>query len=74
MGYLIVFFAVGSIAIELTGLGLRNETLVLLGVVLFIVYLTLCVLDAYIAASRGVKGNHVFNWVVSSRYEKKLKK
>lgn len=74
MGYLIAFLAVGSIASGLIGLGLGNAALTLLGIVMFIVCLTLCVLDTYIAASRGVKGNHAFNWVVSSRYAKKLKK
>jgi len=73
MRYVIGFLTVGCMVVALVGLALRNEVLLGLSLLMFLVCLAVCGLDTYIAVSRGVKGNQTFNWAVLSRFARKLK-
>lgn len=67
MGYLISFMGLGCLAIGIVGYALRNGLLEVTSIVMLLVCIALCILDAFVAVNRGAKKKQVFNWVASSR-------
>jgi amino acid transporter len=67
MGYLIGLLGLGSIVLGLLGVGFGNRALVIIGTVMLLACLILCVLDVFMASSKGAKGNPPFNWVIPFR-------
>lgn len=65
MGYLIGFMGLGCLALGIFGFALRNGALEVASIVMLLVCITLCVLDALVAVNGGAGKEQVFNWLAA---------
>ncbi len=66
MGYLIGCMGMGSLTVGIYGFAFRNGALEVISMVMLLICITLCVLDALVAVNGGAGKDQVFNWLASS--------
>ncbi len=67
MSCLISSMGPGSLGVGIVGVAVRSGSLEVMSMVMLLICITLCILDAFVAVSQGGEKNQVFNWVASLR-------
>jgi hypothetical protein len=57
----------GSLGVGIVGIALRNGALEVISLVMLLICITFCILDALVTVNLGGEKNQVFNWVSSFR-------
>ena len=67
MSCLISSMGLGSLGVGIVGIALRNGALEVISLVMLLICITFCILDALVTVNLGGEKNQVFNWVSSFR-------
>ncbi len=67
MSCLISSMGLGSLGVGIVGVAVRSGSLEVMSMVMLLICITLCILDAFVAVNQGGEKNQVFNWVASLR-------